>query len=495
MLAEIDQSRCIIFAAGAYRERLSADPESFHGRPIQSLIAPEDHGGLEIALSLLAARGRLAPMVLHLCDEARSEIALSGLSLRDDRGIAWLTFSRMPTQVVEQNSLAAAPLFRQAIGQRLGGTGGCDVGLIEVSNWNDLHDIDRKALETGIAGVLRDAGGTGALAAEMAAGRFGVLGEHPINMMQLQAAIGRILRAAGVVPKVTGTAILADAAHIEPVQAMRAMRFALSRFTNAGTKGVHEAGLHQGLSNFLKNAEAQAAAVRRAIEGGRFRLALQPVANLATREVHHFEALLRPFALAGYESANTQEFVAFAEAMGLAETLDRAVLARAGESLRAHSANIAVNISGLSLQSNDFRGQILKFAEDDPGSAKRMLVEITETAEIDDVPAAVETVNRLCDAGVRVCLDDFGAGFAAFRYLREFRVDFVKIDGSYVRSARSGARESGFVSAMVELARCVGARAIAEMVETEEDAERVMSLGVQFGQGWYFGKPGSLPGG
>jgi EAL domain-containing protein (putative c-di-GMP-specific phosphodiesterase class I) len=108
--------------------------------------------------------------------------------------------------------------------------------------------------------------------------------------------------------------------------------------------------------------------------------------------------------------------------------------------------------------------------------------------------AAAGAIAALRAEGVPVCLDDFGAGGAAFRYLREFGVDYVKIDGLYVRAAARSARERGFVASMVELAGAVGARVIAEMVETEEQARLMRELGVQYGQGWVFGRPGSLPG-
>jgi EAL domain-containing protein (putative c-di-GMP-specific phosphodiesterase class I) len=96
--------------------------------------------------------------------------------------------------------------------------------------------------------------------------------------------------------------------------------------------------------------------------------------------------------------------------------------------------------------------------------------------------------------GVPMCLDDFGAGAAAFRYLREFQIDFVKIDGAYVQRAPLGPRERSFITSMVDLAAAVGARVIAEMVETEEEAQLMRVLGVEFGQGWLFGRPGRLPG-
>ena len=96
--------------------------------------------------------------------------------------------------------------------------------------------------------------------------------------------------------------------------------------------------------------------------------------------------------------------------------------------------------------------------------------------------------------GVPVCIDDFGAGAAAFRYLREFRVDYVKLDGAYVRGALQNAREHGFLLSMIELANFVGAKVIAEMIEQEDQARMMRELGVEYGQGWLFGKPGSLPG-
>jgi EAL domain-containing protein (putative c-di-GMP-specific phosphodiesterase class I) len=95
---------------------------------------------------------------------------------------------------------------------------------------------------------------------------------------------------------------------------------------------------------------------------------------------------------------------------------------------------------------------------------------------------------------VPVCIDDFGAGSAAFRYLKEFRVDYVKLDGAYVRGALQNAREHGFLLTMVELANFVGAKVIAETVETVEEATMMRELGVEFGQGYYFGRPGDLPG-
>jgi EAL domain-containing protein (putative c-di-GMP-specific phosphodiesterase class I) len=495
LLAEIGADRRLIYTAGAFREFFEQDAADFTGRGVGELFAPEDHGGLEIALGLLNARFRLAPTVLRLANAARTPIVLSGLRLPHRNGVTWLTMARIPaSSPVESARLAPSPLFRDSIEARLLANQPCELGLVEVGGWARLNDATRRGLEEDIARALRDAAGGGAMAAEMSAGRFGVMSEGGIDMSELQERIGRILRAAGAGRPVAGVRVPLALAGIGAAQAVRVMRFAVASFGAGGTGAVRQAGLDEGLRHFLDRTEARAANVRAAIERGKFRLLFQPVVGLADRSVHHYEALLRPFPIAGQERDSTQEFVAFAEAMGLAETLDGAVLRRVVETLPHVGPKVAINVSGVSMQSSAFRARLLDQIAAWPTLNGRLMVELTETADIEDVAAAVDTVTRLDAAGVSVCLDDFGAGFAAFRYLKEFKVAFIKIDGSFVRNAVDGNRDSGFIGAMVELARCVGARAIAETIETQQQATTMAALGVQFGQGWLFGKPDSLPG-
>jgi len=495
LMAEIDAGRTIKFAAGSFRDRFGSDSEFYIGKPFASLIAPEDQAGLEIALSVLASRGRLTPISLRLANTARSVMAVSGLHLPNNAGVTWLTLARLPAEPAQESCVAAGPLFREAIETRLKSAEPCGMGLVEVGGWSRLEPERRRDLEASIAEAMRAVGGEGALAAEMADGKFGVLGGPEIDMGELQAQIAAILRAAGAARPVASTGIpLSPQGGIASPDAMRAMRYALSCFAGNGVEAVRRAGFDGGLRGFLDKTEARAAAVRGAIERGRFRLVYQPVVALADRSVHHFEALIRPYPIEGHACDNTQEFVTFAEAVGLAEVLDTAVLHRTAEALQAARARVAINVSGLSMQSARFRDTLLQTIGGNVVLCERLMVELTETADIDDVPAAVDTVNRLAASGIPVCLDDFGAGFAAFRYLREFKVDYVKIDGSFVRNAGAGARESGFITAMADLARCVGAASIAEMIETDAQAECMRSLGVQYGQGWLFGKPGGLPG-
>jgi EAL domain-containing protein (putative c-di-GMP-specific phosphodiesterase class I) len=287
-------------------------------------------------------------------------------------------------------------------------------------------------------------------------------------------------------------------------QSARALRFALAEFARSGAPagpGVgagpeggygagHGAGPAAGLAGRIEEARALASATRELIAQRRFRLVYQPVVSLADRRPHHFEALLRPLTPEGAQPRTTQEFVSFSEAVGLAEELDLAVLDEVAGLLRGRLGPlVAVNVSGISMQSPAFRDRMLAMASTCPS---QLLIELTETAQIEDVDAAAATLRRLRAAGIPVCIDDFGAGAAAFQYLRSFGVDYVKIDGSYVRGASHNDRGRSFAASMFDMARSVGAQIIAEMIETEDDARLMREMGVHLGQGWLFGQAGDL---
>ena len=159
--------------------------------------------------------------------------------------------------------------------------------------------------------------------------------------------------------------------------------------------------------------------------------------------------------------------------------------------MAATGAAIAVNVSGISIGDAGFVTDLLNGLAGVP--AGRLLIELTETAEIQDLPAAAAQIARLRAAHLSVCLDDFGAGNASFSYIRDLPVDYVKIDGSHVRAASRSEQGRSVVRAMCELARTRGATTIAEMIETEADAGLMRQLNVNYGQGWLFGKPGPLP--
>jgi EAL domain-containing protein (putative c-di-GMP-specific phosphodiesterase class I) len=500
MLAEIGNEGVITWAAGVFVARFGAPPESFVGKPLLRLIAPADHPALAMVLSMAGSHGRVAPTVLRLNDAAETPTVFAAALLPGATRRLCITFGPLPVSPpAPPAGLVDSVVFGREAEARLRSGHAGDVGLVELKGWTQacgaMNGDKQRALRADISRALADAGGPGAVAAEIGDGRFGVLGHARLSQSALTPRLNDLLRGHPAARSVRTDmlALSLSEAGINSLQAVRALRFALDRFAEGGMETAREDGFGDGLAGFIKRAAADTEAVRETLRTCRFRLVFQPVVSLVDRRVHHFEALLRPFPTRSQPLRITQDFVTFAEALGLSEELDTAVMTEVLAALdAAPGASIAANVSGLSIQSVNFAERLAELVK--PSHARRLLVELTETAEIENVAAVAAVLAALRGRGIGVCIDDFGAGAAAFRYLRDFRVDYVKIDGTYVRGAAQNERDRGFVRSMLDLARNVDAAVIAEMIETEPEARLMQEMGVRFGQGWLFGRPGALPG-
>jgi EAL domain-containing protein (putative c-di-GMP-specific phosphodiesterase class I) len=514
LLVETDLAGRITFATGAFRSRFGATAESYVGMKVTELFIPQDGTALGMALTTVSQRGRIAPLALDLADRNATKSSVAALLMpADSQSPARLCFSIGPIATrPEQPPCAAlasslggtapvrspAEFARDAENTLRGGLHG-SLSLLEIKGLEQRGER-RSELESRLAQTLTEAG-PGIIAGRLADGKFGLMSAPNVDASATVERLSAVLRSLPgcQTAQITSAAIELAQGDLTAGQAARALRYALGRFIDGGVEATGAIGGAQGLAGIVAKANARAVGIRNAIAERRFRLAYQPVVSLDDRRTHHYEALLRPIQTPGSPAQNTQEFVTFAEAVGLSEELDWAVLQAAIEILIARrTVSIAVNISGLSMQNPAFRDRLVAQIEDlrslpeRPGA--RLLVELTETAEIADMLGAATSIDALRAAGVPVCLDDFGAGSAALRYLRSFQVDFVKIDGVYVQGAAQNPRDRGFVTSIIEMAATAQAEVVAEMIETEEQAFMMRDMGVRFGQGWLFGKPGVLPG-
>ncbi|MCK8785805.1 EAL domain-containing protein [Roseomonas sp. NAR14] len=500
LLVEAGPDGRVTYATGAFPMRLGRESETCLGQPARLLVAPEDRAAFDTAFALLLLRGRLLPFALHLAGPGRRAVALSGLVVPEagDRQRLCLCFAPLPVSAPSAPAAAGADFVRESqsrLRAALDGGGASALGLLELVGPDGSGALRPEVMQE-IGRMLTHDAGPDSIACELSEGRYGVLQGSVDDLTRLAARLEEVLAASGSKARLdTRTLPLQGDDGLTAVQATRALRHALVAFSGGGAAGFSDAGFDGGLAAFVAAATTRATALRRSLAERRFHLAFQPIMPLAGGPAHHFEALLRPHPTPGLPISNVQEFVTFAEAVGLSEELDWAVTDRVCDMLRHRDTpNLAWNLSGLSLQNPEFRRQLLARLDASPGLAGRLLAEITETAEIEDPAAALETTEGLRDRGVRLCLDDFGAGASALRYLRTFRVEFVKIDGSYVQSAVRSERERCFVASMVDLARTMDAQVVAERIETEAEARVMRELGVQFGQGYLFGRPGALPG-
>ena len=491
LLVETDLQGRIIFAEGTFRTRFGHDAPEFLGRPVISLIAAADRPAFASAIGLMAEVGRLKPTVLRLADPRNTSFSVAGLRLEGNGDKLVLTFAPLPRELPSGPQPSGPGLTGLAEEILRTGVPGGPIGFLELTGPRGNFTPPQEVREV-IQEKLNQEMGEGAVATELAAGRYGVLpGQAPLDLKALTKTLAGILQDRGVGDVAVGSMTLGlESEGLTPLQATRALRFALAAFARGGNDALQKAGFQGGLAGFLDSASERATMVRRSIAEGRFRMAFQPIVNLSSRTTPHYEALFRPVSANEREMSPPSEFVALAEAMGLTEELDWAVVrAVCVAAARAGGTRVACNLSGLSLQSPKFREDMRMMLETTPGMAERLVIEITETAEIENEDEAIRMIELLREHQIPVCLDDFGAGAAAFRYLRAFKVDYVKVDGIYVANALQSERDRGFISAMVDLARTVGAQVVAERIETEAEATLMKELGVRYGQGYLFGKP------
>ncbi len=236
------------------------------------------------------------------------------------------------------------------------------------------------------------------------------------------------------------------------------------------------------------------ALVRAALDNPqRMSMHYQPIINLESGGISHYEALLRLLDENG-KPCNAGELVKTCEVFGLIGRLDHAVVAACLADVQRlpQDSGVAINLSGKSIGDP----ALLQFIETriadlgiDPA---RIIFELTETAAFYNLEEVRHFVHRIKSLGCRFALDDFGVGFSSFYYIKELAFDYLKLDGSFIVNLPRNASDQVFVRAMVEISRVFGLMVIAEWVEDEETAEMLRKFGVAYGQGYHFGKPGAL---
>ncbi len=234
-----------------------------------------------------------------------------------------------------------------------------------------------------------------------------------------------------------------------------------------------------GLANYLA----------RAIRDNRLRMAYQPVINSQTGEIAHYEALLRNVSDDGTISS-AGALIPIAERMGLIHMIDTMVLEKVVRDLEEDSdVCLAFNVSNLTTDDDRWLNTMKRLVEGRPEIAHRMIVEITETAIHRDLAKTAYFVASIQAMGAQVALDDFGSGYTSFRQLKSLSVDMVKIDGAYVRDLVDNPDNRFFVKTLLEFAQGFSLKTVAEFVENGEVAKMLMELGVEYMQGYYFGRP------
>jgi diguanylate cyclase (GGDEF)-like protein/PAS domain S-box-containing protein len=234
--------------------------------------------------------------------------------------------------------------------------------------------------------------------------------------------------------------------------------------------------------------------IRHALEGDNLLLYCQPILDLHRNEVFSYELLLRLPHDGGGEPLQPNTFLYAAERSGLIQAIDTWVVRKAIALVAEHTAAglrlpLHVNLSAKTIGDRkfvDFAEQALSDSGIDPAL---LVFELTETAAIASLEDAKQFTTRLCGLGCGLALDDFGAGFGSFYYIKTFPFDYLKIDGAFIRGLGANATDRLVVQALVNIAKGLGKKTVAEFVGDAETMDLVREFGVDYAQGYYVGRP------
>ena len=239
---------------------------------------------------------------------------------------------------------------------------------------------------------------------------------------------------------------------------------------------------------------AEAERIRRALEQDRLILYCQPILDLGTNQIYQYELLLRLPDEDRGEPLPPSAFLYGAERFGLIQSIDGWVVRKAIALISAHARAgdrlvLHVNLSGKSIGDRKLAALIEEALAEGGIDPARLTFELTETAAIANVENAKAFATRLRAKGCQFALDDFGAGFGSFYYLKNFPFDCLKIDGDFIRSLATSPMDRLVVEAIVSIARGMGKKTVAEFVADEETVGLLRDIGVDCAQGYHIGIP------
>ena len=246
-----------------------------------------------------------------------------------------------------------------------------------------------------------------------------------------------------------------------------------------------QAGLHQ---------RSWITRLRHALERELFVVHYQPIVSLRDGCVSHHEALVRLADHPSGELVSPCRFLPAAERSGLIRQIDRLVLEQVLElvaSTPAACLRVAVNLSALSVTDPAMLGHVERALARHGVAAGRLVFEITETDAISDMDRAQAFCAGVRALGCEVALDDFGAGFGCFQYLKALPFDYLKIDGGFVRSLPCSPKDQLVVQALAGLASAMGKRTVAEYVRDDATIALLRRYGIDHAQGFALGRPRS----
>jgi len=230
--------------------------------------------------------------------------------------------------------------------------------------------------------------------------------------------------------------------------------------------------------------------VKDAIKDDRIQVFYQPIINNQNKNIKKYEALVRLIDIDG-EIKTPFFFLALAKKVKLYRELTKIVIQKTFETFKNNSHLVSINITIDDILDEEIREYIYEYIKDTDIS-KRVTFEIVETEDINNFEEVENFINRVKSFGCKIAIDDFGTGYSNFEHLMRLQADYIKIDGSIIKEILNDKKSELITSVIVAFAKEMNIQTIGEFVENKEINDKLISLGVNQSQGYYFGKPEAI---
>ncbi len=517
LLLELDDACTVVFAAGV-TPLLGATPEKLKGMSFFDFVGADQRAYARDLLAGGGRNGRMEDVVLDLqsVHGKRIPVVFSGYRMPDFADHYFLALKVEPIKkthvsaedleadersgLLERDSFARAAVERIQDYDRTGAKG--QLTFLRLDNMQELTDTlgvsEKRNLLSTVGNILKSHSLGGMTAGQLDDRNFAyVHGENVdpdvVNMEVEEAA--RTILGDDAPAAARSSTMEADGAGMTEDQVARALVHTMQQFCTGKAK-VPVDKLSDSLDDMMQDTVETVKFIKDTTERCDFDLVFMPICDLRLGRVHHFEALSRFRDQA--RAKTTFQIITLAEQLGLIVDFDFAVMRQVMDILghmgkRGSLPAVAVNVSSLSLAQPAFVERLLTVLESRQDMNRRVMFELTESAEAEDLEGLNKVIQEIRGRGFQFCLDDFGAGAASFDYLNALDVDVVKFDGPVVRRACASDRGKDLLASMAKMCSAAGVHTVAEMVEDQDAANKLFYCGIDYGQGWHFGKPNADP--
>ncbi|MGI9486510.1 MAG: sensor domain-containing phosphodiesterase [Geminicoccaceae bacterium] len=489
LLIETDRAGRITYVVGAAQTVSGHGEDQMIGRLLTDLVVPGLIATVTAFMEELCSKGRALPCRVGFDGVGGRWLVMSGHVSEERPEVVQLSFRFDLPSLADDRAILGADLFKNQLIEQLQPSDDAStltmLDLSELETWSeDAAASCRHEIGKSLNGLCGEDSTTGWLDD----GVLGIVQSAEMDIDVLEATVRTHSKIAdpkgvGLTPKAASLSMNSKGLH--PGDAAQALLYAINRFAETKGEGFSIGSLQDGFDKMVKETVERVVAVRDTVNNDDVELNFQPIVDLKTGIVHHYEVLSRL-----KDGKSPFDLVCFAEQVGLIADFDLMVCRRVIAMLDARkerSIPLAVNLSARSMESRAFAEALITLLGRFPRMRGQLMFELTESAAITDPEPVATLIEALRKKTYKVCLDDFGSGAAAFHYLRAFAFDYVKIDGMYIRS--TGKRDHGILKGMATLCKELGVISVAEMIETKGQAERLRRLGINLGQGYYFGRP------